>query len=233
MIRQYHRMLSMDDSRLTKQIFLWDKELNQRNIVSTWCSEVRGIFTSCNASEMFESSRPFDLKLFVASMKEAFTNQQNEYLSTECGEKPKLRTFNLFKDFQAAPVFTYKPLSFPHRRMMAKLRLGCLPLRIETGRYSIPRLPERERKCLVCRNHETLLDPSDPESIENEAHYLFQCAAYVNEREVWYGKMSLPDNFGALDFQQKFKIVLNHPENIKPTANFILNAYNIRSKIIR
>ena len=182
---------------------------------------------------MFDSSRLFVLKLFVTNMKETFTFLQNEYLATECAEKPKLRTFMLFKDFQAAPVFTYKPLSFFHRRMMAKLRLGCIPLRLETGRYSIPRLPERERKCLVCRNHETMLDPSVTESIENEAHYLFQCAAYGNEREVWFGKMTLPDNFDALDFQQKFMLVLNHPENVKPTANFILNAYNIRNQIIK
>ena len=45
--------------------------------------------------------------------------------------------------------------------------------------------------------------------------------------------MTLPDNFDALDFQQKFMLVLNHPENVKPTANFILNAYNIRIKIIK
>ena len=78
-----------------------------------------------------------------------------------------------------------------------------------------------------------MLDPSVTESIENEAHYLFQCAAYGNEREVWFGKMTLPDNFDALDFQQKFMLVLNHPENVKPTANFILNAYNIRNQIIK
>ena len=143
---------------------------------------------------MFDSSRLFVFKLFVTNMKETFTFLQNEYLATECAEKPKLRTFMLFKDFQAAPVFTYKPLSFFHRRMMAKLRLGCIPLRLETGRYLIPRLPERERICLVCRNHETMLDPSVTESIENEAHYLFQCAAYGNEPEVWFRKMTLPDN---------------------------------------
>ena len=73
MIRQYHRMLSMDDSRLTKQIFLWDKERNQKNIVSTWSSEVRGVFETCNVRDMFDSSTLFDLKLFVANMKETFT----------------------------------------------------------------------------------------------------------------------------------------------------------------
>ena len=29
MIRQFHRMIHMDDSKLTKQIFLWDKTLNE------------------------------------------------------------------------------------------------------------------------------------------------------------------------------------------------------------
>ena len=41
MIRQYHRMLSMDDTRLTKQIFLWDRDLNIRNIVTSRSGEVR------------------------------------------------------------------------------------------------------------------------------------------------------------------------------------------------
>ena len=45
--------------------------------------------------------------------------------------------------------------------------------------------------------------------------------------------MSLPANFESLSFQEKFKIVLNKPENIKPTAIFIFNAYNLRSKILK
>ena len=40
-------------------------------------------------------------------------------------------------------------------------------------------------------------------------------------------------NFESLSFQEKFKIVLNKPENIKPTAIFIFNAYNLRSKILK
>ena len=40
-IRQYHRMICMDDERLTKQIFLWDKALNDSNLVSTWSNEAK------------------------------------------------------------------------------------------------------------------------------------------------------------------------------------------------
>ena len=48
MIRQYHRMLSMDDTRLTKQIFLWDRDLNRRNIVTSWSVEVCFSNFKCN-----------------------------------------------------------------------------------------------------------------------------------------------------------------------------------------
>ena len=226
-------MLSMDDTRLTKQIFLWDRDLNRRNIVTSWSGEVRGVFQISNAIDTYDSSSLFDIKLFVADMRKSLTSLQNDYLQAECSEKPKLRTFMLFKEFQVSPAYIYKPLSFFHRRMMAKLRLGCLPIRVETARYSIPRLPESERYCLVCKNHETMLDTSDLGSIENEAHFLFQCRSFLNEREIWFSNMSLPANFESLSFQEKFKTVLNIPENIKPTAIFIFNAYNQRSKILK
>ena len=232
MVRHYNRMLKMNDSRLTKQIFLWDRSLNEKQIVSTWTNEVKEIFKSFDAIGIFNSHLSFDIKLTVTDMRKAFVSSQNDFLANECVQKPKLRTFNTFKDFQVAPAYIFKPLSFFQRRMIAKVRLGCLPIRIETGRYSIPRLPESERKCLVCKNCETHLDPLDPDSIENEAHFLFHCVAYKNEREIWFQKMTLPLNFISLDLQQKFKLVLNDPSNVKFTSQFILNSYNTRSKIL-
>ena len=121
--------------------------------------------------------------------------------------------------------------------MMAKTRLGCLPIRIETGRYSIPKLPESERKCLVCKNLSQSIDygPLDgPNSgpVESEIHYLFTCGAYKTERDIWYDKMTLPPDFNLLSVESKLKIVLNDPCNVKATSIFITNAYNTRSKIL-
>ena len=232
MVRHYNRMLKMNDTRLTKKIFLWDRSLNDKQIVSTWTNEVKKIFQSFNAVGIFDSQCSFDIKLTVTDMRKAFVSSQNDFLANECAQKPKLRTFNSFKDFQVAPAYIFKPLSFFQRRMIAKVRLGCLPIRLETGRYSIPRIPESERKCLVCKNYVTHLDPSDPDSIENEAHFLFQCVAYKNERGIWFQKMTLPINFNSFDLQHKFDIVLNDPSNVKFTSQFILNSYNTRSKIL-
>ena len=78
---------------------------------------------------------------------------QQNMLKQECIEKSKLRTFILFKDFDEPAAYVRKPLTFQQRRILAKLRLGCLPLRIETGRYTRPKLSEEERTCLVCKNN--------------------------------------------------------------------------------
>ena len=233
MIRQYHRMVCMEDDRLTKQIFVWDRELNERGIVSSWSNEIKLIFQECNLNLLFNMNCPFELKFVVSNILEKFKSNQRYYLSTECSEKPKLRTFILFKDFFETPSYILKPLNFHQRRLMAKTRLGCLPIRLETGRYSIPRLPESERFCLVCKIYKN--NPTNNpnlDSIESEIHYLFSCTAYSNERDDWFKKMTLPADFDLLTLDCKLKIVLNDPLNVKVTSQFITKAYDIRSKIL-
>ena len=236
MVRQYHRMVCMDGSKLTKQIYTWDRTLNDRNIVNTWSNEVKSIFSNSGLLATFEANSPFSMELTVPTLKSSFKLKQQEYLSSECAEKPKLRTFMLFKDFQEPPAYITKPLTFHQRRMVAKTRLGCLPLRLETGRYSIPRLPEVERTCKVCRNQNQLvvIQPTNTDDpVESEIHFLFFCPTYTTERDLWLSKMTLPTNFIELPTNIKLKIVLNDPLNVKFTAQFITNSFNIRSKILK
>ena len=95
-----------------------------------------------------------------------------------------------FKNFEEQASYITKPLIFYHRRNLARIRLGCLPLRIETGRYSIPRMPETERTCLVCKIPAAELEDAGDSStpIESEIHFLFECKAYSAERGIWYQK---------------------------------------------
>ena len=167
MIRQYHRMQCMDNSKLAKKIFLWDRALNENDIIKTWSSEVQSIFEQTNQLAIYSSNNVFCLKTTVGDMTSSLKIKQQDYLTNECGFMPKLRTFNLFKDFQDQPAYITKPLTFHLRRMLARTRLGCLPLRVETGRYSVPRLPEHQRTCLVCRVPDQLV------AINFNKEYLF------------------------------------------------------------
>ena len=62
---------------------------------------------------------------------------------------------------------------------------------------------------------------------------MYSCVAYEVERGVWYGRMNPPENFIDLSLKLKFKIVLNDPANVKPTAIFITDAFNLRSTLLR
>ena len=86
----------------------------------------------------------------LENIKEKFKIDQADYLKHECMQQSKLRIFNKFKHFGSTPACVIKPMSFYQRKEFAKLRLGSLELRIETGRFSRPRLEIHERLCLIC-----------------------------------------------------------------------------------
>ena len=158
---------------------------------------------------------------------------QKASLEAECRLKPKLRTFLKIKDFKSSAAYICKPLSFPQSRMIAKIRLGCLPLRLETGRYSRPRLEEKDRTCLVCRPVEQIIETEDSaKPIESEIHFLFHCNAYKEEREKLFQQMTVPEEFNALRDDERLKIALNEPANVKLVAQFIIKAFNLRSTIV-
>ena len=61
---------------------------------------------------------------------------------------------------------------------MAVVRMGCLPLEVETGRFRCAARPLQQRLCKLCS-----LD------VENEAHFLLHCPALQNERTDLFSVM--------------------------------------------
>ena len=149
-------------------------------------------------------------------------NKQQVQIKTQCLNTPKLRTFVKFKDFFRTPTFLTKPLSFIQRKFLAKIRLGCLELRIETGRYARPRQPPESRLCQVCNEQD----------IEDEFHFLFECKVYEEERFLWLSKLKFADNFLQQSPEAKFNLVLNEHNNVKHTAQFLISIFDSRTKIV-
>ena len=65
------------------------------------------------------------------------------------------------------------------RSYLTQLRLGILPINIETGRYKS--IPLERRICTLCN-----LD-----QIEDEIHILFYCNKYNLERKEWLSKTNI------------------------------------------
>ena len=213
----------MSSERLTKKMLNWDKMMNDR-VQVTWYNEVQNIFSENNMADILQSNNLFDIKSTLDKLQKSMLLTQQNSLEIQCSTKPKLRTYIKFKDFKTTPSFITKPLSFIQRKFMAKLRLGCLEIRIETGRYARPRLPEEDRTCQICTNQ--------GQAPESELHFLFQCEAYTNERTAWLSSLEKPEHFINLSTEEKLKLVLNLDKNVKKTAQFIIEIYDKRSKIV-
>ena len=224
MIRQYHRLLKSSTNNVSKKVFEWDKNLNEQNNMNSWYNEVKSIFENCNLSETFQGGFLFDLKSTVNTAKQQLLQKQQSRIKIECLQKPKLRTFTKFKEFFDTPAYITRPLSFIQRKFLAKTRLGCLEIRLETGRWARPRIPEEARICQVCQNFD--------ENVEDEFHFIFECFKYSSLRTIWLEKLEIPNNFQILSKDQKLGIILNHPNNVKITAQYLIDIFDMRSKIV-
>ena len=108
-----------------------------------------------------------NLKQVIGDIEENMIVTQQTNQENQCKNLLKLRTFIKFKDYNGTPVYLKKPLSFIQRKFTAKIRLGCLEIRLETVRWARPRLPEESRIRLVC--------PNQDKEPETELHFLFNC----------------------------------------------------------
>ena len=189
-------------------------------VISTWSSEVKDILYTHNQSHIYDGKVLFPVKTIVAQIRSKIYDKQIEIVKTECNSKPKLRTFVTFKEYSYLPPHMGKPLSFIERKTISKLRLGILPLRIETARYLRPVVPENERLC-YCKSG----------SIESEEHALFNCKMYENLRLNWLEQLNVPLNFNDLPTVDKLKLVLNSAENIRPTAKYVVSLMDLRRSL--
>ena len=190
---------------------------NNSSQIETWSSEVKDILQNHNLSSIYEQRQIFPFKSTIESLKSSMKKMQIDIVKSECEKKPKLRSFLAFKDFSSLSSHVGKPLTFLERKMISKLRLGILPLRIETGRYERPILPEAQRLC-YCQMG----------IIESEYHALFECKMYNELRETWKSKLVLPDNFDNLPVNCKMGQVLNIGENVRHTSKFLVSLMDLR-----
>jgi hypothetical protein len=139
----------------------------------------------CSLENYFEASTLFDLKEIVDKLQSSMLGSQQNSLKIQCEAMPKLRTFTTFKEFDKTPCYITKPMSFIQRKFISKLRLGCLEIRLETGRYARPRLPAEAKLCQVCDN--------ENEEVEDEIHFLFHCKTLEEERSTWLNSLQKPE----------------------------------------
>ena len=149
-LRFWNRLVNMDENRLTKAIFDWDRNICCKN----WSSDVKTLMNSIDFQDNFNEILPVSLNSAWSLLHEKFTINWKEKLQNT----PKLRTYKIFKEIYCTEFYVTSCLNRRQKSTMAKLRCGILPLETETGRWRSA--PVEERLCKLCND-----------DIENEIHF--------------------------------------------------------------
>jgi len=218
MLKFWNRLVKMDNSRLTKRVFLWC----YRYPVNNWCGEIRNLAVALDMINVYDSVSLFNLdevKIKYRSM------MSNEWI-TEIQSKPKLRTYRHFKDnFEVEPYVKYH-VPKASRSIFAQFRMGILPLCIETGRFKrilvndtgmYRNLNVNERTCNVCNLN----------MVEDEKHFLFYCNTYAFERQQFFENCHVDH----INIDTNYLLYLLMKHEWKSTLRFINTIWDKRKSI--
>ena len=134
----------------------------------------------------------------------------------EVESKPKLENYRYIKPEWGVPPHLKVTLPKNKRSIVTQLRLGCLGLEIELGRYH--GIPRAGRICKLCQ--------TEPES---ELHFLFQCSKLADAHEKLYQK--LPWLTNIIEPIKKFELLCNSPYTFANYCNELWVTRNNRLKV--
>ena len=197
----------MPNDRLTKQIFIMDYNRCSNN----WSYDIKTIFEELDMLPLYENKEPCDLD----TSKNQFVKDFEKECVTEINNKPKLRTFKLFKDNCNPSTYLTSCMNRYERSLLAKFRSGILQLKIETGRFNQTKLEERVCECC------------NVGQIEDELHFLIKCNLYTELRNRLFVKISRtkPE---FLNMNDKDKFIYLMKNVTYAVASFIKNAWELR-----
>ena len=151
-------------------------------------------------------------------IKELLCNLQTSEWKNNVLSKPKLRLFKSYKITFDAENYVCEHFSKRKRSLFAQLKVGILPLEVETGRYR--NIPPENRLCPFCVNMP-----------EVEKHLICICPAYAVYREIMYDTISLNfPNFTLLDEENKCINVMSC--NNKCVLDFVDIAWSRRTTLL-
>ena len=212
MVRLWNRLVTMPDNRLTKKVFLWDKDLSSKN----WSSEIKRLLADIGLSEYFDLYMPVDLNTVKNNLYDAHCIKwKNDIVNVS-----KLKTLHLCKGHCGEEPYLSKVTNRQHRSVLAQFRCGILPLKIETGRFQ--NIPKELRLCCFC--------PLD--AIEDELHFLFTCAKYNDLRNAYFTSVNVKKvTFDTSNEVDKLNILMGDMF-VKSTAEYLWKCFNLRQNCL-
>ena len=222
-IRLMCRVVRTDDGRLFSRIVRWSSRYRRG-----WHGTITKLISDMDETNLV-NDRTVSTKTVIRRLSDKLNDLDLQdwhralYDDRNCVNGNKLRTYRTFKQSINPEAYVTSDIPRTHRRVLAQFRAGCLPIAIETGRYSRPTIPLEERKCLFCTQ----------DVIEDEKHFLIHCNLYDDLRsELYNACSSFIYDFENLNSDRKFSSIMTCPYIHENLSKYIFKAF-YRRKIFR
>ena len=104
-----------------------------------------------------------------------------------------------------------------HRSAYAKFRCGVAPIKIETCRYGLNRLPVEQRVCEECQ------------VVEDECHVIMHCTLYTDIRDQLFIEIcDITSHFQTLTPDDQFLMIMSDPQYYRCASRAMCNILNRR-----
>ena len=127
-LRLYNQLDNLPVSRLNRKVFVYEHELC---LDGSWSANIKSLCASMEMLDNWKNLRPVPLKI----VQEKLNNMYESELLSAIGGKPKLQTYKHLKDNIGVENYLKANVAKHKRSLICQLRLGILPLALETGRY--------------------------------------------------------------------------------------------------
>lgn len=206
--RKWCRIMNMDVTLLSRNIFSECNSQSNRQC-KTWFHRVSIFFAQigqahvCQEQQLVKrtvmNSMDIALKVFYDSQWNDRLHAEHANRGREAGGN-KLRTYKQFKEQYSTEPYVKIVTQKKYRSAYAKFRCGVAPIKIETGRYGLNRVPVEERLCEYCN------------VVEDEFHVIMQCSQYDDIRMQLMSTICDRDaQFDSYTIEEQFiQLMSNH-----------------------
>ncbi len=137
---------------------------------------------------------------------------------------PELKTYKLFKEEFKFENYLSSTKRLNHTLSLFRFRISSHNLRIETGRYTRPKIPVNQRMCIYCTS----------QTVETESHFLLECSLFIKERmdflETIYIYLPVINNNYATNEHKIVAIMSSDEKSVTdPLGKFIYTCLNKRN----
>ncbi len=214
-LRLWNRLIGIDNDRILKKIFMWDKEQHSLSNKSNFSAHVKQLLIKIGKRESYFRSEPIDIE----STRTVIANREQAQWVDDVKSKPKLDFLAGIKSSYGVEPYVKMNIPRYERSLLAQLRYGVLQIRLETGRYQNE--SRANRVCRICNGG----------VLEDQQHFVLECPAYSIRRGIFIAKVKEKIvDWDTLNSNEKF--IQMFKEQPRILARFVKDIFVYRKSLI-